>query len=340
MIELHLLKGKPFGIKYLRIDEEGQRLLLNLAQHYDAWIEASRRLADGRLQWRSRSGKEYLYRTAERLGIETSLGPRNEETERRYEEYVAARTAAEELERRLAVDAALYRALRLPLLQGFAGDVLRELDLRLLLGTSFLVIGTNALVAYAIEAVETFPPGLDTTDDFDLTWVEPVLGAGRPAPPNALFAALKSIDATYTVNTERQFQLRNAKGHEVELLLPASLAGQWGRDQKLRPIPLPEQDWLLEGRPVSHVVCDASGKPARVTAPDPRWFALHKIWLSRKPGRHRLKVGKDERQGIAVLDLVQAHMPHLPIDDAFRTALPTELLPSIEHWQQNSKVPH
>jgi hypothetical protein len=321
----------------LNINDEGQRLLLNLAQHYDAWMQASRRLAEGRLQWRARSGKEYLYRTAERLGIETSLGPRSEETERRYDDYVAARATYEETERRLAVDAALYRALRLPLLQGFAGDVLRELDLRLLLGTSFLVIGTNALVAYAIEAVETLPPGLDTTDDFDLTWVEPVLGADRPAPPNALFAALKSIDATYTLNTERQFQLRNAKGHEVELLLPASLAAEWRRDQKIRPIPLPEQDWLLEGRQVSHVVCDASGKPARVAAPDPRFFGLHKLWLSQKPGRHRLKVAKDERQGIAVLDLVQGHMPHFPLDHAFEEALPSELIPCFERWQQSPR---
>ena len=34
----------------LIINEEGQRLLVNLAQHYDVWAEAEKQLAPGRLQ--------------------------------------------------------------------------------------------------------------------------------------------------------------------------------------------------------------------------------------------------------------------------------------------------
>jgi hypothetical protein len=326
-------EGKSKRINGLRITEDGNRVLLNLAQHYDAWMDASRRVSAGRLQWKTRAGHDYLYRISGRPSVETSLGRRGEDTERQFADYTLARRTRDETEDRLKVDAALYRALRLPQLPSFAGDVLRELDLRSLLGTSFLVIGTNALVAYAIEAVETLPPGLDTTDDFDLTWVAPVLGGDAPELPNALFAALKGVDATYTINTERQFQLRNARGHEVELLLPAALAGQWGREQKVRPLPLPEQDWLLNGKQISHVVCDLGGKPARVAAPDPRWFGLHKLWLSAKPTRSRLKVAKDERQGRTVLDLVQDHMPHFPLDDDFRAALPDELVPWLDQWE-------
>lgn len=318
--------------KLLKINYEGQRLLVNLAQHYDVWMGASRHLASGRLQWKTIAGKEYLYRVVDSAGNGTSLGRRSEETERLYDEFTLARQTRDDTAGQLKVDAALCRALRLPRLPAFAGDVLRELDLRRLLGTSYLVIGTNALVAYAIEAVEVLPPGMDTTDDFDLAWVEPILGTDTPQPPNALLAALKKVDATYTINTERQFQLRNAKGQEVELLLAAALAHLWGRNQKIRPLPLPEQDWLLKGRSISQVVTDMSDRPARVTAPDPRWFGLHKLWLSKKPARHRLKIGKDERQGMAVLDMVADHMPHFPIDDAFRAELPEELRPHLERW--------
>ena len=317
----------------MQINDEGQRVLINLAQHYDAWIAAERGLIDGRLQWKTIGAGEYLYRIIDRQGNGISLGRRGADTERQYEAFRHARQTRDDSHAQLRVDAALYRALRLPQLPDFAGAVLRELDRRKLLGASYQVAGTNAIVAYAIEAVTLPPLGIDTTDDFDLTWVEAAQAGGGVQPPNTLLAALKKIDATYTINTEREFQVRNRRGQEVELLLPAALAGGWAREQKLRPIPLPEQDWLLRGRQVSHVVCDTGGEAARLVVPDPRWFGLHKLWLSQKPGRQRLKIAKDERQGMVVLDLVAEAMPHFPMDAAFRAELPDELLPHVQRWE-------
>jgi hypothetical protein len=74
-----------------------------------------------------------------------------------------------------------------------------------------------------------------------------------------------------------------------------------------------------------------------VTAPDPRWFALHKLWLAQKPTRDRLKIAKDERQGMAVLDMVANHMPHYPLDSAFRAELPEELQPHLERWETRAR---
>src|SRR3546814_2249425 len=56
------------------------------------------------------------------------------------------------LSAKLAESAALYRALRLPLLSSDAGPILRECDRRDLLGSHLLVVGTNAIAAYMIEA--------------------------------------------------------------------------------------------------------------------------------------------------------------------------------------------
>lgn len=53
----------------MEINEEGRRLLANLAQHYDAWRVASRHLAPGRLAWKRVSGRGYLYRIVDRQGI-------------------------------------------------------------------------------------------------------------------------------------------------------------------------------------------------------------------------------------------------------------------------------
>ena len=79
---------------------------------------------------------------------------------------------------------------------------------------------------------------------------------------------LKSVDPTFTVNTERSFQARNAKAYEVEILVAPSRADTLGRRDRPKPVPLPEQEWLLLGRPVDQVVACRDGTPVRIIAPD------------------------------------------------------------------------
>lgn len=323
--------GKSLRINTLPFTPEQQRLLVNLDQHYEVWRAASRRLTSGRLKWKTINDREYLYRVSNR--IDTSLGPRNSDTEKLYTRYELDRETKEQSTETLHVDGALYRALRLPMIPAFAGRVLRELDIREMLGTSLLVVGTMALPAYEIEANERILSAFETTDDFDLTWSHPVLGKSEPEPPNALLAALKSVDGTYTPNTEREFQIRNARGQEVELLLAASLSQDWSPQQVLKPVPLPEQDWLLWGEQISQVTCDMDQEAARLVVPDPRWFGLHKLWLSQKPARNPHKKDKDKRQGIAVLDLVRNRMPRFPMDAKFENQIPSLLMPYYEAWR-------
>ena len=91
---------------------------------------------------------------------------------------------------------------------------------------------------------------------------------------------LKRLDETYTLNTERSFQMRNRAGYEVEVLVSKSLSKAFPRSERFVPIAMEEQDWLLLGTPVSHVVAGRDGLPARIIAPDPRYFGLQKLWLS------------------------------------------------------------
>ena len=128
---------------------------------------------------------------------------------------------------------------------------------------------------------------------------------------------LKAVDPTFAVNTERGFQARNADAYEVELLIAPSRADALARRDRPRPIPLPEQEWLLLGTPVDQVVPCRDGSAARIVAPDPRWFALHKLWLGRQAKRDPLKRRKDLAQGNAVLEAVAQAMPHYPLDAAF-----------------------
>jgi len=144
---------------------------------------------------------------------------------------------------------------------------------------------------------------------------------------------LKEVDMTYSVNAERPFQARNAKAYEIEILSAPSRIGGQARRDKPRPIPLPEQEWLLNGRPIDRVVGVRDGEAARLVVPDPRWFALQKLWMAEKPGRNPQKKPKDRKQGVALLNAVRQAMPHYALDAGFYDGLPDELKPHFERWE-------
>lgn len=318
--------------------DEQARTLANLRPRYEASIEAERDLAKlpYNLVRKRIDGREYLYEAIDRLNNGKSLGPMTPELEQRLADYKATkhdlqerRNTALELVREIG---RLARPLRLPMLSSEAGALLREIDRRRLLGNALLVVGTNSLPAYSLEAGGMIGAP-DETEDFDLAWV-----ADQRSDEAALWAALKAVDSTFTVNTEREFQARNAKAYEVELLVAPSRAETMHRQEKPRPVPLPEQEWLLPGRRVDQVVPCRDGTAARLVVPDPRWFALHKLWLADKPARNSLKRNKDRQQGRALLDAVAEAMPHYPLDEAFAAGIPPELEPVWRAWRDGRQA--
>src|SRR3546814_16891833 len=123
---------------------------------------------------------------------------------------------------------------------------------------------------------------------------------------------LKAVDSTFTVNTERPFQARNAKAYEVELLSAGSTIASMHRHDQPKPIPLPEQEWLLPGTRISHVVVGRDGSPARLVVPDPRWFALQKLWMSAQGKRTQPQRGKDQIQAPRPLAATPGAIPPVP----------------------------
>jgi hypothetical protein len=319
--------------------DEETRLLVNLGQQYEVWIEAEQTLfrLPYNLKWKTVAGRDYLYEIIDRTGNGKSLGSRTPENEAAFENYHIAKSAA--MERRdqsrasLGETCRLYRALRLPMIPAEAAQILREADRRSLLGTHLLVIGTNAVSAYFIEAGGRIMNAPAETQDFDLAWSAEV----ADEHDNPVWAMLKSIDSTYTVNTERTFQARNAKAYEVELLVAPSRVKTMGRNVRPTPVPLEEQEWLLNGRFVTRVVVARDATPARLVVPDPRWFALQKLWMSEQPKRNPLKRDKDVKQGIALLDAIREGMPQFRMDDAFEAEIPAELGPYYQRWKAGRK---
>lgn len=315
---------------------EQARLLVNLRQLYENWIEAERALAALPYDLRRKTvgGRQYLYEIADASGNGKSLGPMDAAAEERFNTYRADKAALKDRRDlgRAALDesARLYRALRLPMLSSDAGPILREADRRQLLGSHLLVVGTNAMAAYMIEAAGFINGAPDETEDFDLAW-----SAEQPSESSKLiWSMLKAVDTTFTTNSERDFQARNARAYEVEILVAPSRANSFDKKDQPRPIPLPEQEWLLLGRPVDQVIGCRDGTPARIIAPDPRWFALHKLWMAAQAKRNPLKRPKDRKQGIALLEAVAETMPQYPLNAAFEAELPEELLVIYEAWRR------
>ncbi len=315
--------------------DEQARLLVNLRQRYEVWLDAEQALdaLPYDLRKKTSSGRSYLYEISDRSGNGRSLGRWNGESEARLSDFKAEKEAAREriasTRSILNESSRLYRALRLPLLSSDAGPIVREADRRRLLGSHLLVIGTNAMAAYMIEAGGIIRDAPDETEDFDLAWTGNVLGESE----KQVWDMLKSVDPTFTINSERDFQARNAKAYEVEILVAPSKAAYFGSRDKPRPVALPEQEWLLGGRLVDQVIGCRDGTPARIVAPDPRLFALHKLWMSVQPKRSALKRPKDRKQAVALLAAIDQAMPLYPLDKAFELELPKELKPLLQDWR-------
>jgi hypothetical protein len=334
----------------LPLSDEQLRVAANLAQRYDAWADTVRRLDEMpvSMYYASRGDREYLMIKQGSRDNGVSAGPRSDETDARLAAYQAERSSAQSsvtaTEEALAEIVTLYRSLKMPQTMPKPGRLLRELDLAGLLGADVMAVGTNALVVYQIEATARFVNVPDETEDFDLAWCREsgISLAQRTERRPKLMQVLRRVDKAFRINRRRPYQALDSQGYEVELLVAPSLFRTRPPDDDFSPMAtFPEQEWLLKGRAVRHVVVARDGKPAPIFAPDPRWMALHKMWLSQKPERDATKKKKDRQQGDVLLHAVVERMQaSYPIDSDFVMELPDELLPLFNDWaSSNGFVP-
>jgi len=161
-----------------------------------------------------------------------------------------------------------------------------------MLGSKLLVVGTNAMPAYSIEAGGEINDAPTETDDFDVAWSALV----KDDADLGVMAMLKRVDSTYTVDTERTFQVRNAKAFEFELRAAPSTAGNMISNDRPSPSPLEEQEWLLLGTHLSHVVVARDATPAHLVVTDTRHLGVQNFGCRRKRsathGKSRRTAGK------------------------------------------------
>jgi hypothetical protein len=323
----------------MKFDTEQRRQLQNLLQHYETLREVSRELdrLPGGMYWKVVNSREYLYSYVTKAGVRqaTSAGPRSPDTEAAHEEFQSRKDALKDrlagIEARLASAAPVLRALNLPAVDEIAGRVLRTYDRLGYLGNRLLVVGTYAMSAYEVTAQSRFAAGVDATEDLDFTLVPANDGASDQDIPRQLLLALKQADTSFIVSPNSPSVAVNRGGYRVDLLMGATLAPTMAGAKPWKPENLPGQEWLLLGTPVRQVLIDFSGWPVPLAVPDPRCYALHKLWLAKQPARVRAgKSATDRAQGEALLAAVSADMPHYPLDGEFIAKLPAALREELQ----------
>ena len=71
--------------------------------------------------------------------------------------------------------------------------------------------------------------------------------------------------------------------------------------------------WLISAPKFAQIVIGQDGFPATMIVPDPRAFAVHKLWLSNQTDRDTIKKKRDRSQALAVFKLILQYMPEFEI---------------------------
>ena len=131
-----------------------------------------------------------------------------------------------------------------------------------------------------------------------------------------LIGLLKKVDESFAPARPRGFRAVNRDGYLVDLIRPE--AKDVFRDKLPAALSdLPEDlegaaifglGWLINSPRLEAVAVDERGYPVRLVAIDPRAFALHKAWVSRREDREPLKAVRDLEQAKAAANIVTRYL--------------------------------
>jgi hypothetical protein len=296
----------------------------------------------GGMHWKTASnGKEYLYKTKDRLGNASSLGVRSAQTEKIYIGFTQRKA---ELTRRLKhmreslqLHERVNSALRLGAIPNEVADVCLAIDKAGLLGKSVMVIGANAMYAYGFLGGVRFEADIMATTDVDLLWSHKsklsLAASEEILASEGLLGVLRRADKTYEIDAKSKLRARASSGFMVDLIrqMPQPpWADEPDRFFKgdLVATDIHNMDWLLSAPRIEQPVIAVDGRVVSLVVPDPRAFAAFKLWLSRSAERDPLKRRRDASQAAAVIELLEQRLPHLNNWGAFKF-FPKQVLADI-----------
>ncbi len=325
---------------FIEFNESQRQTYRGLVDAYQAYREAWQQvqLHKGSMHWKKIRDRKYLYRYRDRFGNGGSLGRRSPQTEQLFADFIRERQESKALSRErwrhLAEQARFGKAALLPRLPGAAAKILRRLEEHES-GGHLRVIGSAALYAYAFAAGVSLAGAalqkLRGNAGHRLTLAGEMAG-------DDLLQLLRRADRSFARLPGGGPLAANRDGFQVRLL-----KGGPGYSGKTRVVtvpgakePLPPEagqlQFLAAAPPLSQVVIGPDGGPATMVVPDPRAFALHRLWWSQQEDRDGGKRARDLDQALVVASLVLRHLTQYDLAPPELDMFPQELVRAARAW--------
>ena len=313
------------------------RRLIDSEQRYSTYRQSLRKLHEsyrGSMTYKRVKGQEYLYHIVG--GVAKSLGSRSSQTEAIARAFQDGRARQRErrdaLRKLIDAEARVDRAMGLGRAPILVGDILRRLDRTGLLGRGISVVGTNAIYVYERMAGGSFPSSLLATGDVDLLFDgrRRLRMLYREDQAGGLAGLLRKVDDSFDLVAPGAFRATNDQGFMVDLIQPQQVAAAApraavGTADDLQAAEIEGLAWLQNVPQVEQILLDERAQPFVMIVPDPRAFALHKLWISERPDRDAAKARRDREQARLVAKIVANYLPSRNFDDPAIAAVPAAL---------------
>ena len=331
---------------YQELGNDERRQSINVRQIYEALedcrVEYDRRFK-GSMRWVERNGCLYLLRKVGRS--EVSLGRESEKTKSQFVAFQEGREKTRErmagMKNQLDRFAPINRAYRLNRVPALTARILRRLAESRLLGNNVFVVGTNALFAYEAMAGVQFGGELLATGDMDLLFDarRGLRLVAEDVRAEGMLRTLQRIDRSFEPRGRGDYRAVNKEGFYVDFVMPdQGMDGGKNKrilpaDDELFPVGIGGLKWLINAPKSDAGVIGEDGMPLRMWTIDPRVFALHKLWLSRRMNREPVRRQRDEAQARAVAEIAIKFLG-LDLSSSELSALPAEMRGAAERLEQ------
>ena len=329
---------------FAELSLEQRRQLVDAQQLFSGWRPSAMKLASlGGLYWNTSHGRRYLYEKREgrrrSLGRETPALIHHKAEHDKLSKELRARLRP--LSKRIETMAPVNRAIGIARLPTIAAKILRELDGEGLLGSHIIVAGTNALYAYEVAGGVRVGGERVATGDADLLWdtrQSLLLSATGVVRRQGLMSILRRVDPSFQAAYGSNAQ--NNRGYIVDLIVPeGDEFAQKRPNADVEAQPIGGMEWLIQSPQMEQTIIGEDGIPLRIVAPEPRTFALHKLWVSKRDDRAPLKRAKDKAHARIVASIAQTYLnaPLAPKQMPWLSPPLRKLIPELKSMLRSPK---